>query len=209
MSTFIKIIEGTYRAQSLADKVFPLVSDYKQTAAGGSFVTVDGSAVISGTNNVRVNVNGREDFVVVAEADYIAQQEGSTENAAPAREETDAEILGRIEERFDVLDLMTNASIAGDVRGLIVTGPPGVGKSFGVETQLEKAGMFDNIAGRKVRYNIVKGASTALGLYANLFNYSEPGEITVFDDCDGVLQDEVCLNLLKGALDSGKKRRLA
>ena len=77
MSTFIKIIEGTYRAQSLAGKVFPLVKDYKQTTAGGSFVTVNGAAVISGTNNVRVNVNGRQDFVVVAEADYTAQQEQS------------------------------------------------------------------------------------------------------------------------------------
>ena len=209
MSTFIRITEGTYRAQSVADMVFPLVADYKQTAAGGSFVTVNASEVLAGTNNVRVNVEGRNSFVVVDEAEYTAQQEVVATSAAPVAAETDSEIDERIKERFDVLDLMTQASIAGDVRGLIVTGPPGVGKSFGVETELEKAGMFDNVAGRKVRYNIVKGASTALGLYANLYKYSDHGEITVFDDCDGVLQDEVCLNLLKGALDSGKKRRLA
>lgn len=209
MSTFIRIKEGTYRAQSVADLVFPLVADYKQTTKGGSFVTVNSADVLPNTNNIRVNVSGRNSFTVVDQAEYTAQQEAVAETEVPVKEETDDEILERIKERFDVLDLMTQASIAGDVRGLIVTGPPGVGKSFGVETELEKAGMFDHVAGKKVRYNIVKGASTALGLYANLYNYSEAGAITVFDDCDGVLQDEVCLNLLKGALDSGKKRRLA
>ena len=209
MSTFIRITEGTYRHQSVADQVFPLVADFKKTAKGSKFVTVDASAVISGTNNIRVNVESRKDFVVVPESDYIAQQEDTVAAETPVKEETDAEILERITERFEVLDLMTKASIAGDVRGLIVTGPPGVGKSFGVEKELEKAGFFDHISGKKIRYNIVKGASTALGLYSNLYKYSDKGDITVFDDCDGVLQDEVCLNLLKGALDSGAKRRLA
>jgi hypothetical protein len=31
----------------------------------------------------------------------------------------------------------------------------------------------------------------------------------VFDDCDSILLDDVCLNLLKGALDSGKKRKIS
>lgn len=211
MSTFIRIIEGTYRAQSVADKVFPLVSDYKQTVAGGSFVTVFAGDVLSGTNNVRVNVEDRTSFVVVDEEEYTAQQDVVAEAAAPAvvKVETDQEIDERIAERFEVLDLMTRATIAGDVRGLIVTGPPGVGKSFGVEAELEKTGLFDAVKGTRQRYNIVKGASTGIAMYAALYKYSDEGCITVFDDCDDVLQDEQCLNLLKGALDSGKKRRLA
>jgi len=31
----------------------------------------------------------------------------------------------------------------------------------------------------------------------------------VFDDCDSILMDDVALNLLKGALDSGKKRKIS
>jgi len=31
----------------------------------------------------------------------------------------------------------------------------------------------------------------------------------VFDDCDSILLDDVALNLLKGALDSGKKRKIS
>ena len=31
----------------------------------------------------------------------------------------------------------------------------------------------------------------------------------MFDDCDSILLDDVALNLLKGALDSGKKRKIS
>ena len=52
--------------------------------------------------------------------------------------ETDEQIIERMRERFNILDDMTQASIDGVVRGMVVTGPPGVGKSFGVEKVLEK-----------------------------------------------------------------------
>ena len=206
-ATFIRITEGTYRSESMAGKVFPMINDFKETAAGSKFVTVDGSVI--GHNNIRVKVDGRKSFTVVSKAEFNKSKKAAIEAALPEVPETDKEIDERIKERFEVLDLMTQATIAGDVRGLIVTGPPGVGKSYGVERELEKAGLFDKVAGRKTRYHVVKGAATALGLYANLYKYSDEGNVIVFDDCDGVLQDEVCLNLLKGALDSGKKRRLA
>ena len=44
--------------------------------------------------------------------------------------ETDDMIMERMRERFQILDDMTQASIDGVVRGMVVTGPPGVGKSF-------------------------------------------------------------------------------
>ena len=62
---------------------------------------------------------------------------------------------------------------------------------------------------RKPKYEIVKGAMSALGLYAKLYEYSEAGNVIVFDDCDDILQDELSLNILKGALDSSEKRYIA
>jgi hypothetical protein len=50
---------------------------------------------------------------------------------------------------------------------------------------------------------------TPIGLYQTLFNNSAAGDILVFDDCDSVLFDEVCLNMLKAVLDSGKKRTIS
>jgi hypothetical protein len=53
-------------------------------------------------------------------------------------------------------------------------------------------------------FTMVKGYSTAKGLYRTLFENNK--SIIVFDDCDAVLKDPVALNLLKGALDSYGKR---
>ena len=47
---------------------------------------------------------------------------------------------------------------------------------------------------------------SAIGLYAKLFEYSERGNVLVFDDCDSILMEDLSLNILKGALDSSKRR---
>jgi hypothetical protein len=104
---------------------------------------------------------------------------------------------------------MTKAAVTGDIRAMIVSGPPGVGKSFGVEQEIEKATMFDKLAGKRLRAEVVKGAATPIGLYQTLYKYSDENCVVVFDDCDSILLDDVSLNLLKGALDSGKKRKIS
>lgn len=133
------------------------------------------------------------------------------QDAVRAREievskETDAEIVERLRKRFTILDEMTTAVKKGIVRAMIVSGPPGVGKSFGVEKVLQKQDLFNTIAGKKPKYEIVRGNMSALGLYAKLYEYSGAGNVVVFDDCDDVLMDQLSLNILKGALDSGARR---
>ena len=120
--------------------------------------------------------------------------------------ETDDEILDRLKERFSILDEMTKAVKQGNVRAMIVSGPPGVGKSFGVEGVLEKDDLFNKLAERKPKFEVVKGAMSALGLYAKLYEFSEKGNVVVFDDCDSILFDDLSLNILKGALDSSDRR---
>lgn len=120
--------------------------------------------------------------------------------------ETDQQIIVRLKERFDILNEMTKAVKHGDVRAMIVSGPPGVGKSFGVEAVLEKDDLFNKLANRKPKYEVVKGAMSALGLYAKLYEFASAGNVVVFDDCDDVLYDALSLNILKAALDSSAKR---
>lgn len=124
------------------------------------------------------------------------------------KDQTDDEIIARLRERFDILDEMTRAVKKGDVRAMIVSGPPGVGKSFGVEKVLSKHDVFADVANdsKLKKYEIVKGAMSALGLYKKLYEYSDRKCILVFDDCDSVLLDEIALNILKAALDSSKRR---
>ena len=123
--------------------------------------------------------------------------------------ESDAEIIERLRQRFDILTEMTKAVKSGDVRAMIVSGPPGVGKSFGVEEVLSKDDLFDKLGDRKPKYEIVKGAMSAIGLYAKLYEFSSEKNVLVFDDCDSILMEDLSLNILKGALDSSKKRVIA
>ena len=124
--------------------------------------------------------------------------------------ETDEQIKERLRERFEILNDMTRAVKKGDVRAMIVTGPPGVGKSFGVEEVLSKHDLMATVANNSKlkKYEVVKGAMSALGLYSKLYEYKDAKSILVFDDCDSVLQDELSLNILKAALDSSKKRTI-
>jgi len=125
--------------------------------------------------------------------------------------ETDEQIMTRLGQRFQILEDMTRAVKKGDVRAMIVTGPPGVGKSFGVEKVLSKHDVFADVAqdGKLKKYEIVKGAMSAIGLYSKLYEFSDAKSILVFDDCDSILMEDLSLNILKAALDSSKKRTIS
>ena len=198
----IKILEGTYKIRGkdvdLSGMVFPLVEEFKVGAKGG-YVTVDGKAVAGFPDRaIKIMCSGTHAY------------EDAGKAKSTKREETDEETIERMRERFEMLEDMTRATKKGDVRAMIVSGPPGVGKSFGVEKVLGKHDIINQIAqdGRPSKYEVVKGAMSAIGLYCKLFKYADKDNVIVFDDCDSVLQDELSLNILKAALDSKKTRRI-
>ena len=197
MQAFVKIKSGSYRNQEVRDEVFPLIKQFQLGSKGG-YITVDGTGRF-GKDKIRVTVASPTDYELVeaSEAPVVASQED------------DEAVIARIAERFEILDDMTKAVLNGDIRAMIVAGPPGIGKSYGIESQLEKANLFDQISGRRVKSEMIKGTATALGMYKALYKYSDDNSVIVFDDCDSILLDDVCLNLLKGALDSSKKRRIS
>ena len=153
--------------------------------------------------------------VVTSKMLMALQQEPTTKSLAvePVRKvltETDDEILDRLRDRFEILDDMTRAVKAGKVKAMIVTGPPGVGKSFGVEKVLSKHDVFATVAQdeKLKKYEVVKGAMSAIGLYSKLYHYSDRKNVLVFDDCDSILLDDLSLNILKAALDTSSKRMI-
>jgi hypothetical protein len=203
MSATIRVKQGSYRNASVAGQVFELVEQYK-TGAKGGFVTVRNGGVFPGfPDTVRVAVGSPADYEFVT-GDVVAESQVVDTSA-----ETDEEAITRIRERFEILHEMTKAATNGEIRAMIVSGPPGVGKSFGIEQEIDKATLLDQIAGRKLRAEVVKGSATPIGLYQTLYKYSDSNCVLVFDDCDSILLDDVSLNLLKGALDSGKKRKIS
>lgn len=199
----VKILHGSYRNIEVHNQVFELVSEPKEGKKGWT-VTVRPNDEINfdGMDKLRINIESPEYAVIM---DTVAAAVKG-EKAAPV--ESDEEAMARIADRFEILEEMAAAAINSDVRGMIVVGPPGVGKSFGVTRQLERASLFETIANKPPKFDIVKGAMTPIGLYCKLYNYSDEGNVLLFDDCDSILMDDLSLNLLKGALDSGKKRKL-
>jgi hypothetical protein len=117
--------------------------------------------------------------------------------------ETDDEINARISERFEILSDLTQASLLGNVRAMIVSGPAGVGKSYTVEERLAK---WDP---KGVKHTIVKGYVRPTGLYKLLYQHADKGKVLVFDDADSIFFDDTSLNMLKAVCDSSKKRTIS
>lgn len=125
--------------------------------------------------------------------------------------ETEVEAIERIRERFSILEDMTRAVKGGKVRACIVSGSPGVGKSYGIEKVLGYHDLFADIAQDQSlkKYEIVKGVIGELGIYKKLYEFRHDKNILVFDDSDDAFANERSLNLLKSALDTGKRRTLS
>ena len=198
----IKIENGLYNKKDI-NGIFPLVKGITKSKDGSYFVKVNVSGskekVFQGRSDVRVKI-------------YTQDQVTEIEGSIPLNKkvvETENQAIERIAERFKILEEMTNATLDGIVRGMVVTGPPGVGKTYGVEQVLEKDSLFDVMASRPVRHTFIKGAMSALGLYSKLYEYKDSKNILVLDDCDSILFNEDALNILKAALDSCKKRRIS
>ena len=106
----------------------------------------------------------------------------------------------RIARRYLAMERMAKRVVDGHIPSLIVSGPPGLGKSFTVMKAVEQLD--------EEQYDVISGAITAVGLYIALWNMREGG-IVVLDDCDDVFRDETALNLLKAVLDSTPVRSVS
>ena len=185
-----------------------MVGNLARNPQGQLYVTVDGAQVsVPGIEprKCRIKIETPEDVQIVSREEFESQTPQQPRKSKSGKSKTPEERLADIQQRFDILDDMSNACAEGTVRALILSGPPGVGKSYGVVQQLEKANLFNTLQNQK-RWEVVKGATSAIGLYKKLYQYSAKGSVIVFDDCDTVLFDDLSLNILKAALDSGKKR---
>ena len=213
MKKYIKIEQGSYRSKDMSGRIFPILKDYQKFGGGkeGGFVTVDTTELEGFTEKekVRINIPGISSLTIVPEGQYVIHRdELKQDDKTDKNKETDEQAIERIANRFAILDEMAEAVATSKVRAMIVSGPPGIGKSYGVEKALEKQNMFTDIAGEKRKFEMVKGAMSAIGLYKKLYEFKDKGCVCCFDDCDAILYDDLALNLLKAALDTTPRRSL-
>ena len=113
---------------------------------------------------------------------------------------SDAQILNDLKERFDILSLLTKGAVAKNIRAMVVTGAPGVGKTYTVENILEHS---------NVPHEIVRGSLSALHLYMLAYKFRRPGNVIVLDDADSIFNDEDALNILKALCDTSSTRKVS
>ena len=216
----VQISKGHYRGK-IVSGTFLLSKDFVDDGTGyGTITIINPNPVDDHPAKQRIKLF-RDDFVLLGEdgeekAAHVTVETdksgkivvGTNYEQAFVQSETEDEAMDRIEETFLMLDKITDACARNIIRGLVVSGPPGIGKSFGVEKQLEAANMFRKMAGKDPKYEIISGGVSSIGLYQKLYHNRTKEQVLVFDDCDGVLFEEECLNLLKAALNSGDKRRI-
>lgn len=118
----------------------------------------------------------------------------------PIVEEEDYEIEERIKERFNAIDLCVESATENKMRSVILSGPPGVGKSFGVTKTLERS---------NCNYTFASGRSAATGLYKLLYDNRFSNSVIVLDDIDSVFESIDALNILKKACDRSPVRKIS
>ena len=146
INKYIKIEEGSYRGNDMSGRVFPLIKDYQKFDGGktGGFVTVDVTELDGFTekDKVRINVADISKITITTEGAYQINRDELNESktkteTVTAGGETDEQAIERIAARFSILDEMAEAVSTSKVRAMIVSGPPGIGKSYGVVRALE------------------------------------------------------------------------
>lgn len=214
MTKQVHIKRGFFRKQLITDVVAPLYQGLKKNQTGMHISVIGSVAIGLGDHICRIKVESEDDFVITGNDDIVNEQKAMTIDEFLSSE-SDEDAMDRIEHSFEMLESMASAAADGVVRGLIVYGTAGIGKSFGVEKVLSQyntryklergLGEAENID----MFEVIKGAATPIALYKKLYEYRHEGNVVVLDDCDSVLFDDVSLNLLKAALDTSKKRHLS
>jgi hypothetical protein len=204
MEQYVRISSGWTRGgATITDRSFLLLDNLKSDK-DGMYITVDsdgGADLRAGRN--RIYMEGIHCY-------QPTTKHAGPQMVLPAVAKTDEEIAHDQRETFEILGEMTKAVASNTVKGLVVSGPAGIGKSHTVETTLhDTLDMLGKLTGQGQMYEVISGGISAAVLYEKLWEYRDESQVLVFDDCDGVLYDEDSLNVLKAALDSKKTRRIS
>lgn len=192
------------------------VAEHVRAAVPGSSTT---AASVSSVKS-RLRQNGS-----LASGDQRALRTSALPTFSPQEpEETDDEAAARISVRYRAMERLSKRAVAGRIPALIVSGPPGLGKSYTFRQDLKESGRMrfmevesqaefgeDPVAWCQANgvpgvYDTISGSITAVGLYQALW-YMRKGGVILLDDCDAVFAAEDALNLLKSALDSDAEHR--
>ena len=106
-----------------------------------------------------------------------------------------------IEDAYLSLETYVANVARSQLRGLILTGPPGVGKTTAVVNMLKQHAQG--------AYKVVAGHMSVLQLYIELYRHRKSGEILVLDDVDSAFKSMEGINVIKAVTDTVPQRRVS
>ncbi len=173
----VKIRKGMNFSREISG-VFPLVREFEPNSNSKK------------QGFVHVVINGKTKRLQVDASDVMPVVKKLTKEELVKMEKT-------IDDRFFTLEILVKAAVDSKLRALAVSGAAGIGKSYTVQRELEPL-----INTNPTKYGMMRGFSSGLGLYEQLYIHRHQGCVLVFDDIDSIFGDDASLNLLKGALDT-------
>lgn len=193
-SYFSKEVNGTFEVATPYRDYAP--SDFKSNYAKEGF-----------TGFIRVVMDGKPRYVHTRNAPVITANNTTLATADYSSEVNDIDMEAldfKIRRRFEVMDILCQGVQSGDIVSLIISGAPGIGKTYTFEKELSNAVESGDIS----NFQHVKGKITPLYLFKILYDNKNKGDVVLLDDCDSVFDDENSLNILKAALDTSHERWL-
>jgi hypothetical protein len=192
MATKVKINGGIFYNKRISG-VFDLAGNFKS----GVSDKCDGC--------IWILRDGKKSRVHVDVDNFEIMDKGASAKVDAAPVLVDENILAKtIEQRFTVMETLIDGVINKSIKSLIISGAPGIGKTYTVDKKLREA-----TEKRGLNVSQLTGSATAIGLYLTLYDHRNSGDILVLDDLDSIFQDQEALNLLKGALDTGRTRTIS
>lgn len=119
------------------------------------------------------------------------------------KEESDEEVSVRIKDTYESMEDLIKAVAKNTVNSLIISGGAGLGKSYTANKVLKEIYGEDTYS-----YTFHSGYLRATHLFRLLWEHRHPGQVIVIDDCDGIMSEEMPLNMLKAALELKPVRRI-
>ena len=124
MTSTVRVLKGEYRGKSVANQTFTLVKGFQKGATSGYITVKNDGKFKTDADKVRILVDSLKSFVFLdGSGDHTPVADAVALVVKPV--ETDDQVMDRMANRFAVLDEMSKACIEGNIRSVIVTGPPG------------------------------------------------------------------------------------
>lgn len=194
----------SFRGITFNNEIFPLFS---KVVKGNEYeITID-------LTNTKFSIDGKPNKTTInVNKLYLTFYDHQEETPLDGNYlgETEIETMERIRERFSIMADLVDAVSTGVVKSLIISGPPGVGKSWITFETLQSKNIFNTVSGEKDNFNVVSGGLiSAIGLYQLLHDMKDEENVLVLDDVDSILYNPETLGMLKAALNSGGSRRIS